>query len=502
MNPAYAELLGTLREAATLSAVAHHLEWDQETMMPARAAAFRADELALVARLAHERATDPRIGELLERCAADAALGDDESVAANLREIRRDYTRALKLPSALVAELSATASRALQAWKDARARNDFPAFRPWLERLFDLARRKAACYGTPPGGEPYDALLQDFEHETTSLELEQLFAPLRERLVGLIAELTAAPRRPDPGVLAVKLPIDAQQAFNRRVLQQIGFDLESGRIDVSVHPFSTGLGPGDTRLTTRYRDDAFANSLSSTLHEAGHGLYEQGLPLEHFGQPLGQTLGLGVHESQSRLWENHVGLSHAFWEWVLPEARRHFGGPLERLGLEEAYRAVNAVQPGWIRVEADEATYNLHVMLRFDLERALLRGDLAVADLPAAWNSRIRSDLGLEVPDDRHGCLQDIHWALGSIGYFPTYTLGTVTAAQLWEALVRDVPDVHERMARGDFVELLGWLRRNVHAHGRRYRTAELIRRLTGRPLGHDALLRHLQSKLRPIYAA
>jgi carboxypeptidase Taq len=285
------------------------------------------------------------------------------------------------------------------------------------------------------------------------------------------------------------------------VAERVGYDFQAGRLDTSTHPFTEGLGPGDTRITTRYGEDRFVDTLYSTLHEAGHGMYEQGLPKDILhGQPLAQAVSLGIHESQSRIWENQVGRSRAFWRWALPIAREVFGAPLEALSVDDLYRAVNTVRPHLIRVESDEATYNLHIMLRFDIERALLRGDLAVSDVPGFWNERMRRDLGLTVPDDRRGCLQDIHWASGAVGYFPTYTLGNLYAGQLWEAACRRVPDLEEGIGSGDFSGLLSWLREGIHRHGRRYAAAELCARLTGKPLNHESWLRYLEAKLRPIY--
>lgn len=496
MSARYTELSELLRRAAVFGSIAETLAWDQETMMPPKAGPFRAEELSAISALAHERATDPRIGELLAECEADSSLRDDAEMAANLREIRRDYDRARKLPAELVAEISETSSLAMEAWKAARAASDFSQFEPWLVKQLDLNRRRAECYGEPESGESYDALLEDYEPGMTAARLEALFTPLREQLRPLIAEMVASGTG-TLRVLEVRLPQERQRAFNAMVLERLGFDLEAGRLDVSTHPFSTGLGPGDTRITTRYRDDGFLDALGSTMHEAGHGLYEQGLPKrERHGEPLAQAASLGMHESQSRMWENQVGRSRAFWTWALPEAKKVFGAALEPFEVDDLVRAVNLVRPGLIRVESDEATYNLHVMLRFDLERALLSGDLAPADLPGAWNERIRADLGLEVPDDARGCLQDIHWSMGSIGYFPTYTLGNLYAAQLWEAAREALPDLDARTARGEFRGLLDWLRREIHARGRRFPAPELCRRVTGGELDHRPLVRYLKAKL------
>jgi len=501
MSAAYAELIERLRAVAALTSVSSLLGWDQETMMPRKGADARAEQLALIARLAHEQATAPRLGELLQQCETDAGLKADPAVSANLREIRHDYDRARKLPADLVSELQETASRGLEAWKAARQASDFTAFEPWLRRLLGLCRRKAECYGAPPGGELYDALLDEYEEGTTCAELEAIFAPLRAELTPLIAEATSRPSRPSRGGRRLRFPIDRQRELNALVLGRLGFDLEAGRFDISVHPFSSGIGPGDARVTTRYREDDFPEALGSTVHEAGHGLYEQGLPrATYWGQPLGEPMGLGIHESQSRLWENHVGRSLSFWRWLLPVARRILGPQLDALTPEDFYTEVNLVHPRPIRVESDEATYSLHIMLRFDLERALLRGDLDPRDVPGAWNERIRADLGLEVQSDAQGCLQDIHWSMGAIGYFPTYTLGSLYAAQFWEALCRDVGRVDERVERGEFGAILGWVRDKIHRHGRRYPAAELCRMLSGEPLSHRPLMRHLRSKLTPIY--
>jgi len=497
----WTELTTRLREAATFASIRATLSWDQETVMPRQAAPFRADELALVATMEHERLTHPRLLELIARCEADRELSADPAVAADLREARRDFERASKLPTELVRELTKLSSEAIEAWKEARKRSDFAAFAPYLSRQVELNRKKAECYGAPPGGELYDALLDEYEPGMTAAELTRIFTPLRAVLAPFIAGLTSAARKPSDGPSRALIPIARQQEFCRLVAERVGFDFDAGRLDESTHPFTEGLAPGDTRITSRYADDRFTDALGSTLHEAGHGLYEQGLPKSSFhGQPRAQAAGLGLHESQSRLWENQVGRSRAFWTWAAGEAKRVLGAPVAQFSAEQCFESVNRVTPSLIRVDSDEATYNLHIMLRFEIEKALVRGDLAVADVPERWNERVRQDLGLTVPEDRVGCLQDIHWSAGAIGYFPTYTLGTLYAAQLWEALAREVATVDADMARGDFSQVLAWLRRNVHAHGRRYRSAELCEKVTGKPLAHEAMMTHLRSKLEPLY--
>lgn len=497
----YQALLEALRETATLRSAVSLLHWDQETVMPPGGGALRARQLALLSALVHQRQTDPRIGEWLAACEADAELAADPLAAANLREVRRAFDRATRLPESLVREMAETFSLAMEAWKDARARSDFAAFAPWLEKVVRLNRAKAECFGARSGAELYDALLEDYEPGARAAEIERVFAGLRAELVPLIQAIAEAPRRPDAAPHRLEVPVPLQEAFNRRVAERLGYDFSAGRLDTSTHPFCQDIGYGDVRITTRYHDDRFAESLSSTMHEAGHALYEQGLPkAERWGEPLAEPASYAIHESQSRLWENQVGRSRAFWEWALPVAREVFGARAEGLDVDAVYGAVNIVEPSLIRVESDEATYNLHIMLRFDLERALLAGDLPIGELPGAWNERMRSDLGVEVPDDRRGCLQDVHWSMGAIGYFPTYTLGTLYAAQLWDAVNRDVPGLEPSIRAGDFAPLLGWLRENVHAHGMRYRAAELCERVTGAPLGHEPLVRYLRAKLAPLY--
>ena len=505
-NPAgprgpYAELCARLGEIGTLGSVAALLTWDQETGMPPKAAEFRADELALLARLIHERRTAPRLRELLEASEQDPAVAGDPLAAADVREIRRDVDRAVRLPVELVEDSAASAARAVEVWRSARARSDFEAFRPALEQLLELARRRAACLVEPRHGEPYDALLDVYEPEVGAADLDRMFAPLREGLPELIAQIRESGATVDDARFRAEVPVDRQLAFHRRVAAAVGYDFDAGRLDLSTHPFSEGVGPGDTRITTRFGAGGFLDALGSTLHETGHALYEQGLPKDRaHGRPIAEAAGLGVHESQSRLWENQVGRSREFWRWAAPVAHELLGAAVEPLDAEALYRGANVVRPGPIRVESDEATYNLHVLLRFDLERAMVRGDLAVRDLPAAWNERLARDLGVEVPDDRRGCLQDIHWASGAFGYFPTYTLGNVYAAQLWEAIRRDLPEVGDDIAAGRFAPLLAWLRASIHEHGRRYVGAELIRRATGASADARALLAYLRGKFAPLY--
>ena len=501
-NTPYARLLAELREVAVLTSINATLGWDQEVMMPPAAAELRGEQAALLSTLIHERRTSAALGDLIAQCEADAGVAADENASANLRNLRRDYDRVTKLPTELVREMAEVSTLAMHRWREARENADFAAFAPWLERLVRLNRDTAEALGVPEGGELYDALLENFEPGMRAAELDRVFGELRAGLVPLIRELREEGTRPDTDWMSIPLPLDAQVAFNRGVVERMGFDFTGGRLDVSTHPFCESAGPGDTRLTTRYDEKQLLSALHGTMHETGHGLYEQGLPkAEHFGQPLAEAASMGIHESQSRMWENFVGRGRPFWEWALPELQRQVADPaVAALDVDTVFRGLNVVEPGLIRIESDEATYNLHIMLRYDLERAMLKGDLSVADLPGAWNERVRADLGLEVPSHREGVLQDIHWSMGAIGYFPTYTLGNLYAAQLWDALGRDLPDLDGQLRRGEFGGLLGWLREHVHAHGRRYTAPELCERATGRPLTHEPLLRYLEAKLRPVY--
>ncbi|MGQ0629028.1 MAG: carboxypeptidase M32 [Phycisphaerales bacterium] len=494
-----AELRALHKAAATLASVNQLLNWDQETYMPPEAAAHRADQQAMLSALVHERRTSKRMGDLLSAAEEERGLNDEER--ANLREMRRDFERETKLPTTLVAELAKVQSQSQEVWKEARSKNNFAMFAPWLQRVMELLRQKARCYGVPKGGELYDALLDEYEPGMTAREIEGIFTPLRGRLAGLVARIAATGRGPDRSVLGLKFSQAQHTGFVAAVLEAMRFDSKAGRLDVTTHPFCSGLAPGDTRLTFRWQTESFLEPLYGVMHEAGHGLYEQGLPkATRFGEPLGDAVSLGIHESQSRMWENFVGRSRSFWTWALPIAKRHYAPALDGHTIEKMFEIANLVRPSFIRVEADEATYNLHIMLRFEIERALIKGDLAVSDLPEAWNSAFKAYLGLDVPDDRRGCLQDVHWAFGLVGYFPTYTLGNLYAAQFWEKINSRVTDLDAQMARGQFGALKHWLNENIHAHGRRYSASELCMRTTGKPLSAEPLMRHLEGKLAPIY--
>jgi carboxypeptidase Taq len=503
---AYAELIRRVKETQLLGSCAAVLGWDERTYMPRQGSAHRAEQVALLARLTHESFTSPEIGTLLSQVEGLPLVRDRESdPAANVREIRRSYDRAVKLPKELVEEIARVTTRAQQVWQEARqaamedsSRRPFESFLPWLERVVELKRREADAIGHQ--GVRYDALLDEYEPGATTAEIRETFAALRRDLVPLIAAIANSSKRPRREIVEREYPIDRQQIFCEAAAAAIGFDFNSGRLDVTTHPFCSGMGPGDCRLTTRYNLRHFNDAFFGTLHEAGHGIYEQGLDPEHYGTPRGSPASLGIHESQSRMWENFVGRSRPFWEHFFPRARQVFLKALVDVPQDDFYFAINEVRPSFIRVEADEATYNLHIILRFELEQALLSGDLVPADAPAAWNEKFKSVFQLTPPNDALGCLQDVHWSMGGIGYFPTYALGNMYAAQFMEAARRDLGDLDADFRRGEFTRLKRWLNEKIHREGQRYRAGELCRRITGQPLSHKPLLTYLRHKYAPVY--
>jgi carboxypeptidase Taq len=497
---AYEELIRRVREETLLASCAELLGWDEDTYMPHGGAAHRGNQLALLAGLVHAKATDPRIGDLLAAVEGSSLLGDPQAAeAVNVREIRRAYQRLTRLPRVLVEEMARLTVAAQQEWATARRDADFGRFRPWLEKIVALKCREAECLGYEDTA--YDALLEQYEPGARSRDLANLFDALRHELVPLASALTYAGRRPDVSVLQRDYPIDRQRLFGEMAAATVGFDFRRGRLDTTTtHPFFSSVGPDDCRISTRYHPHDFSCGLFAILHEAGHALYEQGLPAAHHGTPLGDAPSLALHESQARLWENTVGRSRPFWEHFFPLACRVFPEALTDVGLDDFHFAVNNVEPTFIRIGADEVTYNLHILVRFELERALVAGDLKAADVPAAWNEAYRHNLGIRPGNDAEGCLQDGHWAAGLIGYFPTYTLGNVFAAQLFARAAADVGDLDGPFARGDFSGLLGWLREKVHGQGGRYPAARLIECATGAPPDHRPLIQALKRKYGELY--
>ena len=472
----YQYLYRRFREASLLRSTGGVLGWDQETGMPQKAVAWRAEQMSHLSGLVHRLTTAPEVGEWLAACET-SGFPDGSVEAVNVRGWRRDYNRETKLPSVLVEEFSLTTSQGMHTWAEARKNSDFTAFKPVLEKIVRLCQEKADHFGWTTCR--YDALMDIYEPGALGADIGALFAKLGPEVSALIGPAMEKAEALPENLPAGHYPIAAQQAFNREVAEAIGFDFTAGRIDTTTHPFCTGLGPGDTRLTTRYDERDFLSSLYGVLHEAGHGLYDQGLRADQWGLPAGEAASLGIHESQSRLWENHIGGSDAFWQHWHPRACHHFPN-LKRSTPEQVAAWARRVSRSYIRVEADEVTYDLHIILRFELERALINGDLAVKDVPEAWNARFRQLLGLSVPDNRRGCLQDIHWSMGSFGYFCTYTLGNLNASQLMKAAARALPSLDSDLASGQYATLLGWLRANIHAEGRRFDPPALMQHATG----------------------
>ncbi|NBT13531.1 MAG: carboxypeptidase M32 [Planctomycetia bacterium] len=490
----FAEVCRQARSAARLASVEALLGWDEQTYLPPHGGGYRAEQAAALAELVHHARTDPAHGERIVRL-ADGPLGRSgpPEVAGTIRLLRRDFDKHARLPARLVGELAKTSVEAQQAWRAARAESSWGTFAPWLERMFALKREQAACQ--LPDRDPYDALMDDYEPDASWRAIATRFDGLRTALVGLVRDCTGAAAKPDATVLERRFPLEAQRRFVHEVAARIGFDFDRGRLDTTTHPFCTTVGPDDCRITTRWDERFLPTALYGVLHEAGHGLYEQGLPRDWFGLPPGEAASLGVHESQSRLWENLVGRSIAFWSWCFPLARQAFPEALADADAEHVQRALMAVKPSFIRVEADEVTYNLHVMLRFDLERAVVQGTLPVADLREAWNDRFERDFGLRPPSDAEGVLQDVHWAAGLIGYFPTYTVGNIFAAQLMHAAEGAMPGLDRDIAAGRFAGLLDWLRREVHAHGRLLGSERLVERATGGPVSEEWLVASLRRR-------
>ena len=481
-----------------LNAAAHVLEWDQETYMPKGAAEARAHQIGTLRQMAHERFISDEVGDLLKE-AQEALVGMDpmEDDAALVRVTMKDFEKAQKLPSDLVAEMARTVSQAKQAWKEARETNMFSTFAPLLERLIDLNIQKADAYGHE--GKAYDALLDEYEPGMKTEEVEQIFSSLRDDLVPLVHSIMDAPA-PDNSFLFEHFDHQKQWDFGIDVITDFGYDFERGRQDVSAHPFTTSFSITDVRLTTRIQEDYFPTGLFGTLHEAGHGLYEQGVSLDFDRTPLAQGTSLGMHESQSRLWENLVGRSRGFWSHYYPKLQALFPERLADKSLDTFYRAINKVSPSLIRVEADEVTYNLHIMLRFQLENALIAGDLTVNDLPDAWNATMQEYLGLKPDTDSDGVLQDIHWSLGIFGYFPTYALGNLMSTQLFNQIRKDVTDIEHQIASGHFGELLSWLRTHVHHHGRKLTASDILQRATGESLSSESWVAYVEEKYSAIY--
>ena len=496
---AFDKLCTHAREVALLESLGSLLGWDERTYMPPGGAEYRAEQMRYLSGLIHSRRIDPRVGEWLDELADSPLAADGHSDSgATIREIRREYEKRKKIPQSLVEELARLAVLGEHAWIEARRDNDFPHLRPYLEQIVALKRQQAEAVGYEES--PYDALLDDYEPGARTGHVRQVLADLGGRLPAIVDALRGAPRQPDVSILRRQYPVAAQEALGREVAAAIGFDFHRGRLDVTQHPFCAEIGPNDCRITTRYNETFVPTALFGILHEAGHAIYDQGLRGEQYGLPPGTFTSLGIHESQSRMWENMVGRSRQFWQHFYPRAQTAFPAALGDVPLDAFVLAVNDVRPSLIRVEADEVTYNLHIIIRFELEQALISGDLTVGDLPGAWREKYRHYLGIEPSTDAEGVLQDIHWSGAAIGYFPTYSLGNLYAAQFFDQAKADLGDLDGQFARGQFQPLREWLVSRIHGQGRCYTAPELVERITGRPLSPEPLVTYLRGKLFPLY--
>ncbi|QKG93959.1 carboxypeptidase M32 [Halorubrum salinarum] len=491
---AYDALLDRVERWNAVGSASGVLGWDQQVMMPEGGTPARSKQLSALSSVHHDMVTDDETGELLDEL-DDADLTDEQ--AAVVREVRREYERADAVPVELVEEISETGSEALQAWEEAKAEDDFDEFAPYLEKHVELKREYAEHID--PDRDPYEVLFEEFEPCLSMERAESILTELREALVPMIEDIRESDVELAVDTFEGIFSEDEQEALSRAALELVGYDFDRGRLDVSSHPFTSG-NQFDCRVTTRFDEEDPLGAVGSTIHEFGHAQYNLGLPQEHFGTPLGESRDLSVHESQSRLWENHVGRSEAFWEEFLPVFQEHFP-QTEEASVRDAYEAFNQVyEDNLIRVEADELTYHLHIVIRFEIERDLIRGDLDVEDVPEVWNDKYEEYLGIRPDTDSEGCLQDIHWSHGNFGYFPTYSLGSVMAAQLFEAAEDDIDDLDAKIADGEFGDLHDWLGENVHRHGSRYETNELVKRATGDDFSADAFLDYVDEKYGELY--
>lgn len=493
------ELKKRLAEISDINQAAAVLAWDQQTYMPPGGAAARAQQLATLSHIAHEKFIDDALGHLLDELHGYAgSLPYDSDDASLIRVTKRDYDKARKVPPSLVSEIAHATAQAFDAWRKARAESTFSDFAPYLQRNLDLKKHYAQCLGYTD--RIYDPLLDDYEPGMKTAQIEAIFAHVRKEIVPLVHAISSRLNVVDNSFLQQTFDEQRQWDIGIEVARLIGYDFGRGRQDRSPHPFTTSFSVNDVRITTRFMDNYFPAGFFATMHEAGHALYNQGIRHELERTPLADGASLGTHESQSRMWENLVGRSRSFWKFFMPHVKAVFPEQLKNTDAEKMYRAVNRVKPSLIRVEADEVTYNLHIMLRFELENTLLEGRIAVNDLPEVWNSKMQEYLGIRPPDDAQGVLQDVHWAHGSFGYFPTYSLGNFFAAQLFDQIRKDIPDFDRYFEKGEFHILLDWLRTHLHTHGRKFTLDELANKITGESLQTHSFTAYLKNKYGEIY--
>lgn len=498
----YSEVLKLSKASTVLGSISALLEWDQETHMPKAGIELRSWQLEMMASLVHKNKTSPAFKKALSKLIhlETGAIQDDSLLPhqiAAAREWRRDYLKAAKLPPTFVKNFAKTTSAAIHAWSVAKRHNSFAEFAPHLEKIVSLCRKKADILGYEH--HPYDALLDLHEPEMTSEYLTPLFGKLKLSLTQLLKNIQAKPEIPHD-FLTQTYPFSKQMHFGHILMEGLGFHAESSRLDISSHPFCSGLYPKDIRMTTRVIPTLPMSNIFSIIHEGGHGIYEQQLPLEHFGSPLCEAISYGIHESQSRFWETLLGKSYPFWQYFFPMMQKEFPEQLGSTFLDDFYKAINIVKPTLIRVESDEVTYCLHVILRYELEKALIEGSLKVKDLPRAWNEKMREYLGISPTNDGEGCLQDIHWSMGGFGYFPTYALGNLYAAQFFTAFESAHSGWKDKVAKGDFAFIRQWLHEQLHRYGRQYTPQEIVKKITGKPLDEQAYVSYLEQKFRKIY--
>lgn len=493
------ELRRRLVEISNLSSALHLLGWDQEVYMPKNGSHARAAAISELSGVIHGKFVsidhDGLLTSLKKQADAKKVKGKDAVIVS---ETWTSFERESKLPEAFVREMAEVTSRGQQAWTEARKNNDFDAFLPWLTKIVKLKRKEAEYIGYK--NSPYDALIDAYEPGMTADEASKILNDLKDFLTPFLKKIAASKTKMDPKILEGKFPVDKQIAFNEMLVGKIGFDLDSGRIDKTTHPFAQQLHPQDVRITTRYRENDAMYSLGSVIHEAGHGMYEQGLPHEHFGTPLCEYISLGIHESQSRMWENIIGKSKAFWKYFYPKLQKEFPKPFAKVPLDAFYKTINQVKPSLIRTESDEATYNLHIIVRFEIEKEMIEGTIDLKDLPQIWKNKMKEYLGVNVPSDTLGVLQDVHWSAGLFGYFPTYTFGNLYSAQFYNAMKKAVPDIDKKIAKGDFKDINAWLRKHIHSHGKTYKAGELVKKVTGEDLTSAYFIEYLEAKYKKIY--
>ncbi len=495
----FEDLKNRLSELSHLGSAVALLHWDQEVYMPKKGAAFRAKTISNLVGIFHEKFISAEFEKLLKKIAKlekDKKLNENERVIFS--ETWRQFSREKKLPAEFVKELAETCSNAQSVWAEARKKSDFNLFVPYLKKIVELKRREAQLIGFKDS--PYDALLDEYEPQMTSQEISIIFFELREFLVGIIGKIKKSKIKINPKALYGEFSLEKQKKLNQFVSSKMGFNFDCGRMDISTHPFETSFNPEDVRITTRYRKEDLFYSLSSVIHETGHALYEQGLLSENFGSPLGEAISHGIHESQSRIWEKIVGQNLNFWKYFYPKLKKEFPKPFSDINLEEFYKNINYVKPTLIRTESDEVTYNLHIILRFEIEKDLIEGTIEVEDLPKIWNSKMKEYLGVTVPNDANGVLQDVHWSGGSFGYFPTYTLGNLYSAQIFDAAKKSILNLEKEFAAGKFEHFRQWLRNNIHIHGKTYSANGLIMEITGEELSSKYFVNYIANKYKQIY--